>query len=432
MTSTFWYPTAILIGLALAFVLIPVFFNRPRDRAEDDLRNQNLLAYRSRMAELESEYERGLLDEDNYRQLRDELAGSMLDDVPPEPENLAGADLRVDRSRTSTRLVALACVVLVPLAAVFLYQQYGALDQVRQYEEIRQMAADSGDRAQQMASLAGRLRERLEENPDNVEGWAMLGRTYMNLERYPDAAWTFERLAGQLEDAPDEAATAWGLAAQARFFEAEGEMTDAVTGTIDEALSRNPDEVNALGLMGINAFENEDYERAIEHWQRIVTAAPDHPQLASIQRGIEQAYQRLGREPPEMETAEPPDQGAISERGVTVRVELDEAFAGTVSDDTTLFIYAREPETNTAPLAVVRRPAGELPLKIRLDDSMAMSAASRISGADQVTLAARISRGGTPTPQPGDLQGVRDEPAIVDNGDGESEPVTLRIDQQVR
>ena len=82
MTQTFWLTAAVMIILALAFVIAPLFFHRSGRRAELDLRNQNLLAYRSRMAELDREFEAGAMDEDSYRQLREELAGSMLDDVP--------------------------------------------------------------------------------------------------------------------------------------------------------------------------------------------------------------------------------------------------------------------------------------------------------------------------------------------------------------
>ena len=79
MTDTFWIAGTVLILVALAFVLYPVFFHKPRARLEADLRNQNLLAYRTRLKELEDEHEGGILDEESYKQLKEELAGAMLD-----------------------------------------------------------------------------------------------------------------------------------------------------------------------------------------------------------------------------------------------------------------------------------------------------------------------------------------------------------------
>ncbi|OZB20439.1 MAG: c-type cytochrome biogenesis protein CcmI, partial [Marinobacter sp. 34-60-7] len=86
MTDTFWIAGSVLILCAMAFVLYPVFFHKTDARRRADIRQQNLIAYRSRMQELDEEYQAGVLDEDNYRQLKDELAGTMLDDVPEQAE----------------------------------------------------------------------------------------------------------------------------------------------------------------------------------------------------------------------------------------------------------------------------------------------------------------------------------------------------------
>lgn len=423
MTTTFWLAATALMGLALAFVLFPLFFSRPRERAETDLRNQNLLAYRGRMAELEAEHKAGILDDENYRQLRDELAGSLLDDVSEEP--VSPSIVKADSRRTGAWVIALGSVVLIPALAVFLYQHWGAMDDVEQWVAMKDLASGD-DRTGQLNQLTTQLRERLEASPENPEGWAMLARTYMSLERYPDAAWAFERLAEQMSESPGQAATALGLAAQARFFESKGDMNATVTAAIEAARALNPDEVNALGLLGIHAFDQEQFEQAIGYWERIAEVAPNHPQLPSLRQGIEQAYQRLGRAAPAVGEAE-----AVSERGVTVRIELSPAFDGQVPADTTLFIYARRPGERSAPLAVARRTAGELPLELRLTDALSMAPSAKISDAEEVVIAARLSTGGTAMPRPGDWQGVLEVPvAVTDVPDGQ--PIELVIDQQLR
>lgn len=425
MTTTFWLAATALMGLALAFVLFPLFFNRSRNRAETDLRNQNLLAYRGRMAELEAEHKAGILDDENYRQLRDELAGSLLDDVSEEPVSPAAA--KPDSRRTGAWIIAVGSVVLIPGLAVYLYQHWGAMDDVEQWVAMKEMSSGD-DRAGQVNQLSAQLRERLEESPDNPEGWAMLGRTYMSMERYPDAAWAFERLAEQTSDSPRQAATALGLAAQARFFESKGDMNATVAAAIEAARAVNPDEVNALGLLGIHAFEQKQFEEAIGYWERIAEVAPNHPQLPSIRQGIEQAYQRLGRSAPAPAVSEVE---AVSERGVTVRIELSPAFDGQVPADTTLFIYARRPGERSAPLAVARRTAGELPLELRLTDALSMTPTAKISDAEEVIIAARLSPGANAMPRPGDWQGVLDAPVAVTDA-ADDQPVEVMIDQQLR
>ncbi|AXS82380.1 c-type cytochrome biogenesis protein CcmI [Marinobacter sp. Arc7-DN-1] len=420
MTQTFWIAATVLIIIALAFVLYPVFFHRTGTRKQTDLKNQNLMAYRSRMKELDREYEAGILDDENYHQLKEELAGAMLDDVPEDERPRP-----VISGRGSAMAVALVSILLVPAAAFYLYQQWGAMDGVEQFITMQEMGATDGARQAQMAELSEQLRERLEASPDNPEGWAMLGRTYMSLERYDDAAWAFRQLASTVKEDDRAESVAYGLAAQALFFGSQGAMTEEVTGAIEQARELNPDEVNVLGLLGINAFSQQNYREAIEYWERIETVAPDHPQIASIREGIREAYTRLGEKPPEL-AAESEAAGT----GVTVRVTLIEAFRDQVPAHTTLFLFARQAGAQQGPpLAVARLTADQLPAEIRLDDSYSMSPQARISDAEEVVITARLSRSGSVSAQPGDWQGSTDMPVAV--GDGRGEPVAIVIDQQL-
>lgn len=433
MTMTFWIITAVLVGLAFLFVLYPLVFGRPAQRANADIRNQNLLAYRTRLTELEEEYQQGIIDEENFRMLRDELAGAMLEDVGDSPatKEVRAEDLRMDRRRRSTWVVVALAVLLLPAGVVLLYGEWGALDKVEQYQAMKALQESTGgDRMAQMDQLTSQLRERLEQQPDNPDGWAMLARSYMQMERYPDAARAFERLADVVPD-DNARATAWGLSAQAWFFDSQGALSPEVNAAMDQARQFNPNEVNTLGLLGIHAFEQQDYEAAIRHWEKIIEVAPDHPQIASIREGVTRAYERLGMDVPARVSGsgEQPASRELSDRGVNVRVELDEAFAGQVSPDTTLFVYARKPDMQSAPLAVARLRAGELPVNLRLDDRLAMAPQFRISGADEVVVAARISPSGAARPQPGDYQGILEQPVPVVSG--ESDPVLLTIDEQL-
>lgn len=423
MTQTFWLTAAVLILLALAFIIAPLFFHRSGRRAEMDLRNQNLLAYRTRMAELEREFDSGAMDEDSYRQLREELAGSMLDDVPDADQGVLESPAHAKGGKSSVA-VALVSLVIIPASAVFLYQQWGALDDVQQFHAMQEMIAADGDRLGQMQELTAQLRQRLEESPNNTDGWAMLGRSYMRMEQYGDAAWAFERLADSIGDDDNRKAVAWGLSAQAEFFLSKGDLTAEVSRAIDKARALNPDEVNSLGLLGIYAFSQENYEEAIRYWERIVDVAPNHPQIGSIRQGVEKAYQRLGRDVPGEGAEDAPGPG------VTVRVEIAKSFRDEIPDDTTLFVVARSPErTDGPPLAVVRMKAGELPAEVRLDDRFAMSPAAKLSDADEVRVQARLSRSGNAMPQAGDWQGTVAEPVPVTDKD--ASPVTLVIDTQL-
>ncbi len=425
MTQTFWIAATVLIILALAFVIYPVMFHRRGDRQQMDLRNQNLVAYRSRMAELEKEHKAGIIDEEAYRQLHDELAGSMLDDVP---ENESPA--KSVPGRKAAMAVGLVSILLIPAATVLLYEEWGALDSVEAFIAMQELGNSDDARAAQMNQLAEQLRARLEAGPDNPDGWATLGQTYMRLERYDDAAQAFRKLADTVSSDDRSRAVALGLAAQAEFFRSQGAMTAAVTSTIEEARALNSDEVNSLGLLGIHAFSQGNYREAIGYWERIQEVAPDHPQLAAIQGGIREAYTRLGEQPPAAQAASRAPDGDAGGAGVTVRVTLDEAFKQDVPDDTTLFLFARAANAQSGPpLAVVRLTAGALPIEMRLDDRHAMSPQAVISSAEEVVVTARLTRSGNINAQPGDWQGSTDSPVTVSEEQGS--PVVVVIDKQL-
>lgn len=425
MTQTFWIAATVLIILALAFVIYPVMFHRRADRQQTDLRNQNLMAYRSRMAELEKEHQAGIIDEETYQQLRDELAGAMLDDVPDnevQAKSIPG--------RKAAMAVGLVSILLIPAATVVLYEEWGALDSVEAYIAMQELGGSDEARAAQMDTLTEQLRERLEASPDNPDGWAMLGQTYMRLERYEDAAWAFRQLADSVNSDDGSQAVALGLSAQALFFHNQGAMTDKVTATIEEARSLNPDEVNSLGLLGIHSFSQGAYREAIQYWERIQTVAPDHPQLGAIQGGIKEAYTRLGEQPPAQEPALAAADDSAQGVGVTVNVSLDEAFKQDIPDDTTLFIFARAANVQSGPpLAVVRLTASDLPIDIRLDDRYAMTPQAVISGVEEVAVTARLTRSGSISAQAGDWQGSTDAPITVTKEQGS--PVAIVINKQL-
>ena len=72
----------------------------------------------------------------------------------------------------------------------------------------------------------------------------------------------------------------------------------------------------------------------------------------------------------------------------------------------TLFIFARAASGPRMPLAIVRRTAGELPVRFTLDDSTAMTPEMRLSKFSEVVVGARISKSGNAMPQSGDLVGA--------------------------
>lgn len=395
----FWVLAALLILLALLFVVEPlVRARRHRIRQEQmnvERRAQNIAIFRHRLAELDEEKAMGHLDDSQYDALKAELEATLLTDVEGEGSQALQA------GTTRMRWLALVLVITVPLVSLGLYFKWGAYEGVEQRLLIAQMEQAEG--VPDVEELLTQLETRLHENPNNPEGWFMLARTRMSLGQYAQSAEAFLQLAKLLESEPREAAAIYGLYAQALYFASQGTFDQSVMGAIKEALDRNPEEINSIGLLGIRAFEEGNYAQAAQYWEKVLELNPDGPNSDAVRGGIERARALIAENELQAASGSLPDTDAPQ---LQVTVSLDPALNGQVSPTDTLFIYARELNGSPMPVAIVRKQVQDLPLTVNLDDSTAMGPMAKLSSLEQVEVVARISKQGTPTANPGDLQGV--------------------------
>jgi cytochrome c-type biogenesis protein CcmH len=261
--------------------------------------------------------------------------------------------------------------------------------------------------AAQMEELVTRLEERLKRQPGDAEGWAMLGRSKMVLGRMDESVAAYAQV---LKLKPDDAsaladyADALG-AAHGRSLEGEPARL------IERALKLEPDHLKARALAGARAFQAGRFDVAVQHWERIVQVAPaDHPFVELARRGLSEAQSRLTAPQPPAQAAAgtkparaPPD-AAVAGSSITGTVRLSAALKDKAGAEDRVFIFAR-PAAGGMPLAIQQLRVKDLPAPFKLDDSQAMSPASRLSQAETVVVTARVSKSGQATPSSGDLEG---------------------------
>jgi cytochrome c-type biogenesis protein CcmH len=197
--------------------------------------------------------------------------------------------------------------------------------------------------------------------------------------------------------------------AQGRHLQGEPERI------IAQALKVDPKNVKALALAGTAAFENHDFKGAIAHWRRILEVVPPDSDMAeSIRDSISDA-EKLGGGAVKAKPA--PGRAAASAPGaVSGTVQLAPALAARVAPADTVFVFARAADGPRVPLAVMRKQVRELPAAFNLDDTMAMAPGMKLSDHARVVVGARISKSGSPTPQPGDLEGLSAPVKVGDTG----------------
>lgn len=273
---------------------------------------------------------------------------------------------------------------------------------------------------EQILAMTEKLSSRLKDTPDDVEGWRMLGRAQMALEQPVLAVQAYQRVvqllprdAGALADYADALAVRNGR-------ELKGEPTQL----IEQALKLDPAHMKSLILAGTAAYNRGDFAKAVVYWDRAGRIGPADNPMAAQARAAAAEAREAGKLPPQ--PAATTAAGAAGASGsVSGSLSLAPALRSKVSPDDTVFIVARPSDGSRMPLAILRKQVRDLPLQFTLDDSQAMSPATRLSTAATVIVVARISKSGQASPQPGDLEGVTAPVAVGSTG------LTVEISREV-
>ncbi len=400
-----------MTAIAVLLLLRPLL--APRPPREIERAGANLAILRDQLAELDADLRAGTLQESQYREAKAELERRVLAEVKAERAAANAAPLVPSAGRRMAVLAALA----IPTAAGALYWQLGNHDALDPEKVAATSTPAAGDAhsitPDQLQEMVGRLAKRLEQEPDNVQGWSILARSYYLMQRFPDAAAAYERLAKLLPgDADVLAEHADALAmAQARNLAARPSEI------VEQALKVDPKHPKALALAGTAAFDRKDYRRAVEYWERMLGELPAdsplrQPMLASIAEARELGGLKAGTGPiaKPAPPAAAPATATAREAAATARIRgtvtLAPAVAAKADPNDTVFIFARAVEGPRMPLAIVRKQVKDLPAAFSLDDSMAMSPGMSLAQFPRVVVAARVSKAANAVPQPGDLEGV--------------------------
>jgi len=311
--------------------------------------------------------------------------------------------------------------MLVPALAFGLYAEYGRSDDLQAALNTSEAAATLAEKPRSIDDAISMLEEELAQRPDNAEGWYMLGTTYIGIQRYDEGLAALRKVLELLPEEAPQRVGVMGQYAQALFFANGNTMTDEVRAQIDRTLAVEPYEITVLGLLGIDAFENQNYQAAIDYWSKGLINAEGEA-ADSLKAGIQTARQRL--QAAGVEVTEPTTEVAAAE--ITLALSIDTKLMESVKPEDTVFVFAR-PVGGRMPLAAVRLQVSQLPLEVTLNDSMAMSPQAKLSQHDEVEVTARVSRSGQPQATAGDLFGTLSPVAVSKD----EQALTLVIDRVV-
>ncbi|MDH3276046.1 MAG: tetratricopeptide repeat protein [Gammaproteobacteria bacterium] len=315
-----------------------------------------------------------------------------------------------------TPVIIVAIVVVVGISAG-LYQRNGTPD-----------APPGGSEIAAVDDMLVGLAQRLDSNPDDLEGWVLLGRSYMSVGNFEGAIAAFERAI--VLDGGEDATTLVSLG-ESLLAGTGGAIEGRIASLFESALEIDANNPQALFYGGIGAFNQDNPELAAIRWERLLGLNPP----AEIEGILRQRIAEWRGEPvaelppdhPPLEAAPAAEQAPppIEQPGAIISAAVSIAATANVPANATVFIIARDPAQPSPPIAVKRLNTSELPTTVNLSDGDSMVQGRSLSGFADIEIIARVSASGRPTQQSGDWFGVQViKPA-------ENKNVALLIDQQV-
>jgi cytochrome c-type biogenesis protein CcmH len=311
------------------------------------------------------------------------------------------------------RAVPMAVVMMIalPLAASAFY---GATSNFP-WDNPAALTSGSGGHAQgsgSMDAVISQLEMRLEKSPGDMEGWRMLGRSYLVTGRLNEAVNAYQK-ASALSGGKDPAIEL--DLAEALVLAGDPSRQPKAKGIIDAALAADPGNQKALWYSGLMAQRANDPATATARWSKLLEANPPE----EIRRIVVAQLEQLGVTAPAAAGTTAPaapggtamggmggDAGAAaSGRTIRVAVSVDPALASNLKPGAVVFVSAREAGIPGPPLAAVRLSSDELPTTVVLSDANAMVEGRDLSSVEEVQVVARVAFGGTAVTSTGDLVG---------------------------
>jgi len=380
-----WFLGSVVGLLAIGGLTVPWW--RPAFAQRRTLRRRaaNVAAYRTRLQELEADVAGGVLAPEAAEGVRQELGARLLKDVEAlvEPEPAAAP------SRTILLAAALA---LLAFAGAW----YAVAGSWRTQALIE--LANTDPEAARQASLnesIARLRQRVQDEPREVESWVWLARSYRTRGSYSDAAAAFGK-ANELRGHQDPDLLV--EEGEAIAYAQSRSMAGAPAERFSQALALAPAHPQALWYGGIAALQAGDNATAIARWELLQQQELPEDMRSMIDHSLAQLRERAGIKAPATVAAKPAFQ-------LRVEVSVAPELAREVRANDVLFVYAQDPAGPPMPLAVQRLSAADLPLTTTLDDRNSPMPTRKLSSVDRWRVLARVSHAGSATPQPGDLEG---------------------------
>ncbi len=373
MTS-FLIPAFLLLVLVLALLLRPFIF--PAKSLATSRRQMNAVIYREELDKLEAEYTAGAITSADYEIAHIEMRQRLFQDTIEEDDREVSG---------SSKKTAIGLCIFVVLLSSALYFSLGDVVRIAQNNSEKPVTQEGVEK------MVAEFAIKMEKDPGNLKGWAMLARSYRILGRDQDAAKAYARAGSFIDTDPQLLADYADVLAS----NANGSFVGKPLQLINQALKLDPNNLMALWLSGTASYSSGNYKAAVQSWERLAQQLPPNTDEArAIQGSIAEARSKGGLPTPAPVTS--------NAKGISGKIELSADLQSKIKPGDIVMVIARKPGERM-PVAILKVPAADFPMGFTLNDSLAMNPSAPLSQLSEASVEVRISRTGMAKPESGDL-----------------------------
>jgi cytochrome c-type biogenesis protein CcmH len=346
------------------------------------------------------------------------------------------------------KITGLFILLILPLAGILMYQAIGTPEAINTpsaavAQRAAQQSPAHSEQQGQMEELVASLQQRMNENPDDPEGWLILGRSLKTMQRYADAEIALGN-ANRL--VPGNPAIMIELAETMLFTSGQPEVSDEARQLIEAALAVDPNQQKGLWIMGMASAQEGDDTQAIAYWQKLLgLLEPASGPHQAVTEQIEMAQTRMGQAPVATQTAavEPAVEEPVEVTpamtkpaetsppategfGIPVTVSIGDGMSASIPSSAALFIFVHPSGAAGMPLAVKRLAPRGFPMTLNFTDADLLRPGGSLQDFEKLDISARISMAGIANGASGDIQANR---VTIDTNNVSA--IALNLDQRV-
>lgn len=401
---SFWIIVIALLALALVILLVPLI-RTSRAQQADQRQQQNIQIAREKKKQLEAQLVDGEIDQAGYDSAYVDLQTSLALDLDSK---------EADSEKSRGKWMAVVVLLAIPASSIALYLIYGEYSVIENPQLVHAITRQQTAAAPQMTldEMVVAIKQRLRANPEDAEGWFMLGRTLMGKRQYDAAVTAFQRSNDLVADEPG---IMFALA-DALGMQNDGKLLGEPEALVQRGLELAPRFPNGLWLAGMAAEQRQDYKTAHRYWTQLLPLITDNP--GSL-REIKGLIVMLEERDPELAKT------VSNNAKLKLVVDISADLKSRSNPAAAVFVYAKAMQGPPMPLAVRKLQLSDLPVTLTLSDDDAMMPSMKLSTFDRVIVGARVSSSGKPMAQAGDFY---TELEAVDSKNP-PEQIILTIDQ---